>query len=77
MIQPNVQEVADAIGIYPQTLRVRLQNNVYNWGKAFKNRGSNQYSYTFHPEEFRKAYGEAIYRRVFQITEADLLSTEK
>lgn len=40
-----------------QTVRLLLQNNIVNWGVAFKNPGSRQFSYIIYAKQFYEATG--------------------
>lgn len=40
-----------------QTVRLLLQNNIVNWGVAFKNPGSHQFSYIIYAKQFYEATG--------------------
>lgn len=52
-----VETAAKALGIDKQTLRVMLQNNMFDFGKAVKLPGSNRYSYWISPRLFWLATG--------------------
>ena len=40
-----------------QTVRLLLQNNIVNWGVAFKKPGSRQFSYIIYAKQFYEATG--------------------
>lgn len=40
-----------------QTVRLLLQNNIVNWGIAFKKTGSRNYSYIIYAKQFYEATG--------------------
>lgn len=47
-----IEVAAKAMGTDKQTLRVMLQNNMVEFGKAFKLPGSSQYTYWISPRLF-------------------------
>lgn len=52
-----VEVASKAMGIDKQTLRVMLQNNMFEWGKAIKMPNSSQYTYWISPRLFWLATG--------------------
>lgn len=56
-----VETAAKAMGIDKQTLRVMLQNNMLDFGKAVKLPGSHRYKYFISPRLFWLATG-FVYR---------------
>lgn len=54
----TIAECARIMGIAQQSLRIQLQRNVHDFGKATKITG-NRYSYIIFPELFEAKYGKA------------------
>ena len=52
-----IKKAATILGIDAQTLRLMLQNKLVDFGIAFKNPGSNQYSYIIFAEPFYRLTG--------------------
>lgn len=48
---------AKALGMDAQTVRLMLQNNLVNWGIAFKRGNSTTYTYLIYPKMFYEATG--------------------
>ena len=47
-----IKTAAQILGVDAQTLRLMLQNQLVDFGIAFKRPGSNQYSYLIYAEPF-------------------------
>lgn len=58
-----VEVAAKAMGTDKQTLRVMLQNNMFEFGKAVKLPGSSQYTYWISPRLFWLEIGFIYQRR--------------
>lgn len=52
-----VTVAAEALGVDPQTVRLLLQNNLVDWGIAYKRAGSKKYSYLIYPKKFYEVTG--------------------
>lgn len=52
-----VSVAAKALGVDAQTVRVLCQQNLVEWGTAFKHPGSRHYSYLISPLKFYQATG--------------------
>lgn len=52
-----VAVAAKALGMDCQTVRLLCQNNLVDWGSAFKRPGSRQYSYLISPKLFYETTG--------------------
>lgn len=52
-----VRTAAKVLKMDPQTVRLLLQNNLVDWGTAFKRPGSRQYSYLIYRQKFFEATG--------------------
>ena len=46
-----------ALNVDAQTVRLLLQNNLVDWGIAYKRPGSNQYSYIIYSKKFYEVTG--------------------
>lgn len=53
----TVQEVASALGVDAQTVRVLIQQKLVPWGECFKLPGSTQYFYMISPIKFYEETG--------------------
>lgn len=53
----KVEEVAKALGMDAQTVRLMIQEEVVPWGKAWKRPGSQRYSYLISPKLFYDSTG--------------------
>lgn len=53
----SVKEAAQALGVDQQTVRLLLQNNLVDWGIAYKRGNSKQYSYLIYPKKFYETTG--------------------
>ena len=53
----TVKEVADALGMDAQTVRVLIQQNLVPWGKCVKLPGSSQFTYFVSPLKFYEETG--------------------
>ena len=53
----KVAEVAKALKMDCQTVRLLLQNGLVDWGIAYKRGDSRQYSYLIYPKLFYEATG--------------------
>ena len=53
----SVQTASKILGIDAQTLRLMLQNKLVDFGMAYKNPGSRQYSYIIFAEPFYRLTG--------------------
>ena len=56
----TTEMVAEGMGIPVQTLRVALQYEAFDFGKAIK-QSDNRYTYIFIPEKVKAAVGEETY----------------
>lgn len=56
----KVSEVAKALHMDQQTVRLMLQQGVVPWGKAWKHPGSRHYSYLISPPGFYEATGVVL-----------------
>lgn len=52
--------MAEALGIPTQTVRIGLQREAFDFGKAFKQSGKYQYTYVIYPEKARAILGDKI-----------------
>lgn len=52
-----VAVAAKALGTDAQTVRILCQNNLVNWGAAYKRPGSRNYSYLISPLKFYQETG--------------------
>ena len=52
-----VKVAAEALKMDCQTVRLLLQNNLVEWGIAFKRGNSQQYSYLIYPKKFYEITG--------------------
>ncbi len=53
-----INDVAKALGVSPETVRVGLQQNVFSFGTAFKKPGRQNYTYVIYPEAVKRYIGE-------------------
>lgn len=53
----TIQEVADAMGMDTQSIRVMIRENLVPWGTAIKKPGSTKYTYLISPVKFYEATG--------------------
>lgn len=53
----SVEDVAKMAKTSPQTIRLGLQQGVFDFGVAFKRPDSNRYVYIIYPEKVYKLYG--------------------
>ena len=53
----SVKEAAEALNVDPQTVRLLLQDNLVDWGIAYKRGNSKQYSYLIYTKKFYEATG--------------------
>lgn len=53
----SIAEVAQALHMDQQTVRLMLQQGVVPWGKAWKRPGSRHFSYLISPQGFYEATG--------------------
>lgn len=53
----TVEKVAEITGHSPQTIRLGLQQGVFEFGAAFKRPDSNRYTYVIYPEKVYDLYG--------------------
>ena len=58
MSKITIKQVADELGMHPQTVRVFIQSGRFPFGVAMKMPGSNQYTYTIFPQKFYEYIGE-------------------
>lgn len=55
----KVEEVAKMLGVTPLTVRIGLQQGVFDFGVAFKTReDSKHYTYVIYPEKVKEICGE-------------------
>lgn len=52
-----VSVAAKALNLDCQTVRLLLQNNLVDWGIAYKRNNSTHYSYLIYPKKFYEATG--------------------
>lgn len=52
-----VAVAAEALNVDCQTVRLLLQNNLVDWGLAYKRNNSTQYSYLIYPKKFYEETG--------------------
>ena len=52
-----ISAAAQALRMDCQTVRLLLQNNLVDWGIAYKRGNSTQYSYLIYPKKFYEATG--------------------
>lgn len=52
-----VSVAAKALGVDQQTVRLLLQNNLVDWGIAYKRGKSQKYSYIIYPKRFYEVTG--------------------
>ena len=50
----TVTDVAEALGMHPQTVRVFIQYNAYPFAVCVKAPGSSRYTYTIFPAKFQE-----------------------
>lgn len=53
----KINDIAKALGVSPETVRVGLQQNVYPFGCAFKKDGNQNYSYVLYPAKVKEYLG--------------------
>ena len=58
MNQLTVQRVAKIMGVSEQTVRVALQQGIFDFGAAIKLPNSSRYTYILYPEKFYSLYGK-------------------
>ena len=58
MRQLSIQRVARIMGVSEQTVRVGLQQGIFDFGAAIKLPNSTRYTYTIYPEKFFELYGK-------------------
>lgn len=56
----KISEVAQALQMDQQTVRLMLQQGIVSWGKAWKRPGSRHFSYLISPQGFYEATGVAL-----------------
>lgn len=59
-----ISVAAEALKMDCQTVRLLLQNNLVDWGIAFKRANSKQFTYLIYPKKFYETTGFA-YKPVF------------
>ena len=53
-----IKDIAKALGVSPETVRVGLQLGMYEFGTAFKKPGRQNYTYTLYPKKCEELIGE-------------------
>lgn len=53
----SVERVAAITGHIPQTIRIGLQQGIFDFGVAIKRPNSNRYTYIIYPEKIYQLYG--------------------
>ena len=56
----KISEVAQALQMDQQSVRVMIQQGIVSWGKAWRRTGSRHYSYLISPQGFYEATGVAL-----------------
>lgn len=56
----SITEVAAALKMDPQTVRLMIQGEIVPWGKCWKRPGSRRYSYIISPQKFYTETGMLI-----------------
>lgn len=56
----DVAEVATAMGVDKQTVRLMIQEKIVPWGRCWKRPGSTRYSYDISPRLFFEYTGIAL-----------------
>lgn len=59
-----ISVAAEALKMDCQTVRLLLQNNLVDWGIAFKRGNSKQFTYLIYPKKFYETTG-FVYKPVF------------
>lgn len=54
----KIDDIAQALGVSPETVRMGLQQNVYPFGTAFKKPGRQNYTYVLYPAKVAEIVGE-------------------
>jgi hypothetical protein len=54
----KINDVATALGVSPETVRVGLQLGMYDFGIAFKKPGRQNYTYVLYPAKVAELVGE-------------------
>ena len=55
----KINDIAKALGVSPETVRIGLQQNVYPFGTAFKKPGKQNFTYVLFPEKVKEYIGGA------------------
>lgn len=58
MAKIKIADVAKALGVSPETVRIGLQMGVYDFGVAFKKPNRRNYTYTLFPEKVKEICGD-------------------
>lgn len=56
----GISEIAEALKMDPQTIRILIQQGLVPYGKAVKMPGSTRYMYLVNPKEFYEYTGVAL-----------------
>lgn len=56
-VQISIPKLAKLLGKDAQTIRYLIQNNMVNWGMAFKKKGNKRYNYIIYPNKLYEETG--------------------
>lgn len=54
----KINDIAQALGVSPETIRIGLQQQIFPFGNAFKKPGQQKYTYVIYPEAVKRYIGD-------------------